>query len=127
MNMPYLAPPVGSLVTLIAYGVDMQLLNDQQRLTEIFLEALRADNFKILKTLAHSFEPVGFTLVAIIAESHATLHTYPEYQTLIFSLYTCRGPQDGEVAVEHLKTGVQPRHIAVYRQPIAVKNEGFTE
>ncbi|OIO62169.1 hypothetical protein AUJ83_03460 [Candidatus Woesearchaeota archaeon CG1_02_33_12] len=72
-------------------GINEELIKNNTKLEEILYSALKEDNFNILKELRQDFDPYGLTLVAILAESHAIIHTFPEYGSLTFDLYSCRG------------------------------------
>jgi len=37
----------------------------------------------------HQFEPIGATGVIILAESHFSAHTYPEFKNIYFDLFCC--------------------------------------
>jgi S-adenosylmethionine decarboxylase len=40
-------------------------------------------------THVHLFQPYGVSALAILSESHISLHTYPEYRYLSVDIYTC--------------------------------------
>ncbi len=49
------------------------------------------ENFQ-MKTLGvneHAFQPQGYTLLYLLSESHLSLHSWPEYNTLKMDLFTC--------------------------------------
>ena len=39
----------------------------------------------VLNIAKYKFEPQGFTLVALLAESHISFHTYPEKELLVLT------------------------------------------
>ena len=43
----------------------------------------------ILAHLAHKFEPCGVSVVLMLSESHASVHTYPEYNACFLDIFTC--------------------------------------
>ncbi len=45
--------------------------------------------FRVVGNAEHAFVPQGLTRVFILAESHFTLHTYPESGYLSMDLYIC--------------------------------------
>lgn len=47
-----------------------------------------------------SFDPTGFTCLYLLAESHASIHTYPERGAIFFDAFTCGAPDPG-VILEH--------------------------
>ncbi len=52
--------------------------------------------------------PAGYTIAAVLAESHASIHTYPEKQSLVFVLYSCRGLMDGRRTLFELVEALEP-------------------
>lgn len=59
------------------------------RLKEIFEEMLHDAGFGILNFMQHSFEPIGWTGIWLLAESHLALHTFPEENTTYVELSSC--------------------------------------
>ena len=43
----------------------------------------------VLEISKHKFEPQGFTIVALLAESHMSFHTFPEKEIISFDFFTC--------------------------------------
>jgi S-adenosylmethionine decarboxylase len=43
----------------------------------------------ILRIFGEKFEPQGVTLLALLAESHASIHTWPCERYCAIDLYTC--------------------------------------
>ena len=43
----------------------------------------------VLEISRHKFEPQGFTIVALLAESHMSFHTFPEKDIISFDFFTC--------------------------------------
>lgn len=54
-----------------------------------FENAVRKTGAKVLQTISHSFEPQGLSILTLLAESHASLHTYPEYGFCYLDIFTC--------------------------------------
>ena len=45
--------------------------------------------FKILGFVEHSFEPIGYTGLWLLAESHLAVHTFPERGVTYVELSSC--------------------------------------
>lgn len=84
-----------------AWGAEPALLDDPGRLEETLVEAVEATGATILRTGSHHFEPHGVTVWTILAESHATLHTYPEEGRWMADVFTC-GTVEPDKAAELL-------------------------
>ena len=118
--MKYQSPVVGNEISCVMHGIDAKILSDHKKLEDALLRALNEDRFTILEKASHVFNPHGYTLVILLAESHVSVHTYPEYNSLYFSLYSCRGEGDGIKTYEIFKEMVKPVSVDFYQRPILV-------
>lgn len=66
-----------------------QKLNDSLYIESIMKEAASLANATILNVYTHKFTPQGVTVVIALAESHFTIHTYPEYGCALADFFTC--------------------------------------
>lgn len=65
------------------------VLNDGEALARALTEAAAAEGTTVLGTIRHAFEPTGVTVLLLLAESHVSLHTYPEEGRAFFDAFTC--------------------------------------
>lgn len=49
---------------------------------------------RVLKSAAHKFEPSGVTAFVLIAESHISVHTWPDSKKAFFDVFTCKEDVD---------------------------------
>ncbi|MBS3903968.1 MAG: adenosylmethionine decarboxylase [Simkania sp.] len=54
-----------------------------------FQEAVKASYATILEVAEFVFAPDGLTMVLLLSESHASIHTYPERRACFVDLFTC--------------------------------------
>ena len=64
----------------------------------------------VLEISRHKFEPQGFTLVALLAESHMSFHTFPEKNIISFDFFTC-GKVSPVVALYIIKKEIEHKRI----------------
>ncbi|NMC05941.1 MAG: adenosylmethionine decarboxylase [Candidatus Lokiarchaeota archaeon] len=57
----------------------------------------------------HQFQPEGITIVAILADSHAVLHTWPEEAFIIADIFTCGQRADPMKGIKFLIDAFNPR------------------
>lgn len=62
---------------------------DERYLTSEFLQALRDAGFQVLSSAAAQFQPYGYTIVFLLAESHFAIHTFPEQGKSYINLASC--------------------------------------
>ena len=64
----------------------------------------------VLQISKHKFEPQGFTLVALLAESHMSFHTFPEKNITSFDFFTC-AKISPVVALDIIKKEIEHKRI----------------
>ena len=74
---------------LDAYGCRANLLDDAQYVQEVIRQAAAAHRGSLIDLIIKSFEPEGLTAVAVLAESHLALHTWPEFRYAALDAFTC--------------------------------------
>ena len=119
--MTYQSPAIGCEISCVMHGIKSIVLNNNKKLEQILLKALKKDKFRILGKVTHQFQPRGYTLVILLAESHVSIHTYPEYNSLFFYLYSCRGKNDGIKTYEFVKERLKPISVDFNKREIKVR------
>jgi len=84
------------------YGCDPRLLDDEPYLRHHVREAARAAGATVLGIHSHRFAPMGISVVAVLAQSHLAIHTWPEYAVCSMDLYLCGESLTPRLAREHL-------------------------
>jgi S-adenosylmethionine decarboxylase len=69
---------MGKHYLLNLYGCSFVLLNDEQCLIDLLENAAIASGATIVQTISKKFEPQGVTVMCLLAESHISIHTWPE-------------------------------------------------
>lgn len=102
-------------------GVDAGILNDEFFLRATLLDALRQAGATVLEVVGHRFDPQGVTILALLAESHASIHTYPEWGSAFVDVFTCGERAKPEMVVQILTERLRPSDARV-----SSKNRGYT-
>jgi S-adenosylmethionine decarboxylase len=118
--MGFKANEKGYEVTAIFNGVDLNKINDYTLIKNTSLDLLKSAGFNVLDSVEHKFNPQGYTFVVLLSESHFAVHTYPEYETIYFHLYSC-GDKDEKIILEGLKKKLNPKKIIVRKEDVQVK------
>ncbi len=63
-------------------------------------------NLTVVNRIEHKFEPHGETIVFILAESHFSLHTYPENKFISLDIYVCNMDTDLKKIVNEISAVV---------------------
>ncbi|MEE8408960.1 MAG: adenosylmethionine decarboxylase [Myxococcota bacterium] len=80
------------------FDCPQERLNDVEFAREVVREAAVAAGATVLAEVAHRFEPQGVTAIAVLAESHLSVHTWPEYGYAAADVFTCGTTTDPEAA-----------------------------
>lgn len=81
--------PLGRHILLELEECHFKILNDLKVVEETLLEAARIAKATIIESRFHSFSPLGISGVVVIAESHFTIHTWPEFDYAAVDIFTC--------------------------------------
>lgn len=79
----------GKHLLLTLSGCTSKLLDSEQYLRGVARNAAIAAGATVLQVFSHRFSPQGITVLVVLAESHASLHTYPESGVVFWDCFTC--------------------------------------
>ena len=79
---------VGEHITLDIIGTSKEY--ETKFFEKLVYKIAKKAKVTVLNISKYKFEPQGFTLVALLAESHISFHTFPEKGIISFDFFTCR-------------------------------------
>jgi S-adenosylmethionine decarboxylase len=105
------------LAPKLLYAVDATLsrnspVADVTRLTALTSAAVAAGNGHVLDTSHVIFPNGAITLVLILAESHLSIHTWPEEDLIAIDLFSCGGI-DGDAVISGLTRSLRLDAVSV--------------
>jgi len=71
------------------YGCNEELLKDTDIVKGILEESVKLSGLTKIKSYFHQFNPHGVTGVVLLKESHASIHTWPEYNYAAIDVFGC--------------------------------------
>jgi S-adenosylmethionine decarboxylase len=80
---------VGKHCILELYDCDPSKLDDEDFLRSAITQAAERAGATLLNLITHQFEPQGVTGLALLAESHISIHTWPESGYAAVDVFTC--------------------------------------
>jgi len=80
-----------------------EILMDSEKSYSLFAQAVRESGLTVVDEGFYKFSPHGFTCFLLLAESHASLHAWPEYDYCAIDLFTCAIGKDMIPLIQHLK------------------------
>jgi len=92
---------IGRHLVIEYYQCNSDILNDVGGIRKRLCEAAEAIGATIIGDTFHKFAPHGVSGTVVIAESHLSVHTWPEVGYVAVDIYTCGG-LDPRAAIEDL-------------------------
>ena len=80
---------VGRHCILELYDCPSVLLDDQSFVQQTLRQAANIARSTLLGELSHKFDPQGVTALVLLAESHISIHTWPESGYAAVDVFTC--------------------------------------
>lgn len=71
------------------WGCNVDLINDSHKLLDLLSKSAIAAGATIISREVHTFDGKGVTAVCILAESHISIHSWPERGYAAVDIYTC--------------------------------------
>jgi len=79
-----------------------EILKDLNKVKEALVSAAKEAKATIIDVSFHQFNPFGISGMVVIAESHLSIHTWPEYGFAALDIFTCGEIIKPEVAAHYL-------------------------
>jgi len=92
-------------------GCDPMLLSDVDGIHKMMVTAAKAARATIMESAFHRFEPQGVSGTVILAESHLSIHTWPEKGYAAMDFYTCGDHTDPWLACEHAAQALEAKSV----------------
>ena len=84
------------------YRCNYEKLNDESFLRCTLNNASKLANATVLNLISNKFEPQGVTAIALLSESHLSIHTWPEFHYSAVDIFTCGQNMRPEIACQYL-------------------------
>ena len=89
------------------------LLDDMALVKQALLDAAEEAGATVVGEVFHKFSPVGVTGIVCIAESHISIHTWPEHAYAAADIFTCGQNFKPMDAAHLIAEGLQAQHCNV--------------
>ncbi|MDI6786153.1 MAG: adenosylmethionine decarboxylase [bacterium] len=95
------------------FDCNTDILNNTERIKDILTTAATISGATILSTTLKKFKPHGVSGVVVIAESHISIHTWPEYSYAACDIFTCGDKVWPEKGAEYLIKEFESKNSSV--------------
>ena len=96
-------------------GVDPQKISKVDSMQQIVESAVRYGKLTKIRSYYHQFTPSGVSGIVLLAESHLSFHTWPEYGLVALDIFTCGPTENAEIALEYILGKLTPSSIEYKR------------
>jgi len=83
-------------------GVSASKISKLPLMKEIMESAVKSGGLTKIRSHYHQFSPTGVSGVILLAESHLSFHTWPEYGFVALDIFTCGPTENAEAAFEYI-------------------------
>lgn len=104
---------LGRQMTIEYYECRPEILLDEHKVEQAMLKAAKKSGATIISSSFHKFKPQGVSGVIVIAESHFTVHAWPEHDYAAVDIFTCADSIDLETAVNVMKEEFGSNHVMI--------------
>ncbi len=93
---------LGRHLLLELFDCELDAINNLEAVKGALVEAAKRAQATIVDVVFHEFNPFGISGVVVIAESHLSIHTWPEYRYAAVDVFSCGDVLQPEIAVNYL-------------------------
>jgi S-adenosylmethionine decarboxylase len=104
---------LGRHLLLELFDCDSDAINNLEAVKGALVEAAKRAHATIVDVVFHEFNPFGVSGVVVIAESHLSIHTWPEYNYAAVDFFTCGDSVDPYKAYEYMKKMLESKNSQV--------------
>ncbi|MEM5820810.1 MAG: adenosylmethionine decarboxylase [Candidatus Aenigmatarchaeota archaeon] len=95
------------------YDCDEEILKNEEMLIEIVKKSAEIANSKLISIYSYKFDGGGgVSVIAIVAESHISIHTYPEYRYALVDVFTCGSHTEPEKAFDYIVKELKAKSVS---------------
>jgi len=95
------------------YDCPATTLNDVAAIEALLAEAVRRMGADLVKRVSHQFSPHGVTVLGLLAESHISIHTWPECGYVAIDAFTCGTRCRPRLACEYLAKAFEAKRSVI--------------
>ena len=101
-----------------------EIIKDLEQVRSAIVSAAEAAKATIIDVSFNEFNPFGVSGMVIIAESHLSIHTWPEYDFAAVDIFTCGDVIKPEVAAQFLIEAFKSQNPSVVEMKRGILGAG---
>ncbi len=103
--------PDGYHLMMELFGCDSEKINSRKFLHLLIKNAVKQAGLTNLGSRFHQFDPQGVTGFTLLAQSHISLHTWPEYGYLVLDIFTCGDQKQADSLADQFLKRLRPARV----------------
>jgi S-adenosylmethionine decarboxylase len=103
---------LGSHFLVELLGCDPESISLESKVEETLLKAVAGCGAYISHS-SHQFSPTGVSTIVLIAESHFTIHTWPEHAYCALDIFTCGEQMNPRKAIDILQESFKAQKVDI--------------
>ena len=103
---------LGRQILIEFYDCESEVLTDRDRIRQYMLAAAHHAGATVISDTFHHFKPDGVSGVVVIAESHISIHTWPEHHYAAVDVFTCGDSVDPWGVPRYLQEKLQAKNVS---------------
>lgn len=104
---------LGTHLLIELHGCKPAILDDLKLIRSCLMSAAEKLGVTILSDSFHRFKPQGVTGILAIAESHISIHSWPEYSYAAVDIFTCGNSFEPRKAAEYIAHRLKAERIEI--------------
>ncbi len=106
-----MAKTLGLHILADLYGVNPDFIDRVEDIRHLLESAVKVADLTKISSHYYQFQPHGATGVVLLAESHISIHTWPEHGLATVDVYTCGDPQKAYKAMDYIISTLEPTRV----------------
>lgn len=106
------------------YGVSFEKVNSLDFMENLLRKGVESADATICGITVKKFVPQGLSILILLSESHVSVHTYPEKNSIFFDIFTCGSKCKPEKFVEMMERELNPfkKNITLVERGTKIEN-----
>jgi len=106
-----------------AAGCNPEIISDPERTRETLIRAAKQGGMEVRTSYFYKFRPRGVSGMVIVAESHLSIHTWPEEAYAAVDVYVCGENSNPEDAIDFILEAFEARHAHITEIRRGIRDE----
>lgn len=104
---------LGKHIILEMWGCSKNVIDSIDQVKDALTKTAEAAKANLVNVVCHRFSPYGITGVAVLAESHISVHTWPEYEYAAVDIFICGSVVNSQDAASYITQAFHAKDISL--------------